>query len=65
MNNNKIKMLIVSKGYKQRWVAEQVGVSNTTISLWATNKAQPNASSLIKLMSVLECTPEDIYGTQP
>tara|TARA_Y100000310_G_C20205950_1_gene589093 strand:+ start:77 stop:265 length:189 start_codon:yes stop_codon:yes gene_type:complete len=62
MTNNKIKVLIVSKGYKQRWVAEKVGVTNTTLSLWATNKAQPNASSLIKLMSVLDCTPEDIYG---
>ena len=62
MKNNRIKLLIVSKGYKQRWVAEQVGVTNTTMSLWATNKAQPNASSLIKLMGVLDCTPEEIYG---
>ena len=62
MKKNKIKLLIVSRGYKQRWVAEQVGVSNTTLSLWATNKVQPNASSLIKLMSVLGCSPEDIYG---
>ena len=62
MQNNKIKILIVSKGYKQNWVAEQVGVTTTTMSLWATNKTQPNASSLIKLMGVLDCTPEDIYG---
>ena len=62
MKNNKIKLLIVSKGYKQRWVAEQIGVTNTTLSLWATNKTQPNASSLIKLMNVLECTPDEIYG---
>lgn len=62
MKNNRIKILIVSKGCKQSWVAEQVGVTNTTVSLWATNKVQPNAESLIKLMGVLECTPEDIYG---
>ena len=62
MKNNKIKMLIVARGYKQRWVAEQIGVTNTTISLWATNKVQPNAGSLIKLMTILDCTPEDIYG---
>ena len=62
MKMNKIKMLIVSKGFKQRWVAEQIGVTNTTVSLWATNKTQPNAESLIKLMGVLDCTPEEIYG---
>ena len=60
--NNKIKLLLVEKGFKQRWVAEQIGVTNTTLSLWATNKAQPNADSLMKLMSVLNCTPEEIYG---
>ena len=62
MTNNKIKLLIVSKGYKQSWVAEQIGVTDTTMSLWATNKTQPNAESLIKLMGILDCTPEDIYG---
>ena len=62
MKMNKIKLLIVSKGFKQSWVAEQIGVTDTTVSLWATNKTQPNAESLIKLMDVLECTPEEIYG---
>ena len=62
MKNNRIKILIISKGFKQSWVAEQIGVTSTTVSLWATNKVQPNAESLIKLMGVLECTPEDIYG---
>ena len=62
MKKNNIKLLIVSKGYKQRWVAEQIGVTTTTISLWSTNKTQPNAESLMKLMSVLDCKPEDIYN---
>ena len=62
MTNNKIKMLIVAKGYTQKWVAEKIGVTNTSISLWATNNTQPGAESLIKLMSILDCTPEDIYG---
>ena len=62
MTNNKIKLLIISRGYTQKWVAEQIGVTDTSISLWATNKTQPSAESLIKLMGILDCTPEDIYG---
>jgi DNA-binding XRE family transcriptional regulator len=58
---NRIKTLIVSKGYKQSWVAEQLGVTSTTLSLWAQNKVQPCADSLVKLMSLLDCKPEDIY----
>ena len=62
MRNNNIKLLIVERGLRQNWVAKQVGVTTTTLSQWATNRTQPNAESLIKLMSVLECSPEDIYG---
>ena len=62
MRNNNIKLLIVEGGLRQNWVAKQVGVTTTTLSQWATNRTQPNAESLIKLMSVLECSPEDIYG---
>ena len=57
MRNNNIKLLIVERGLRQNWVAKQVGVTTTTLSQWATNRTQPNAESLIKLMSVLECSP--------
>ena len=59
---NKLKLLIVSKGRTQKWVAEEIGVTTTTLSLWTNNKVQPSADSLIKLMGALNCTPEEIYG---
>tara|TARA_Y100000310_G_scaffold314367_1_gene363659 strand:+ start:550 stop:753 length:204 start_codon:yes stop_codon:yes gene_type:complete len=62
IRKNNIKLLLVKKGFLQKWVADQIGVSNTTMSLWATNNSQPNAESLMKLMNVLNCTPEDLYG---
>ena len=60
--NNRLKILLIEKGLRQKKVSELIGVTETTLSLWTNNKTQPSASSLIKLMSILDCTPEDIYG---
>ena len=60
--NNRLKILLIEKGLRQKKVSELVGVTETTLSLWTNNKTQPSASSLMKLMSILDCTPEDIYG---
>ena len=59
---NRLKILLIEKGLRQKKVSELIGVTETTLSLWTNNKTQPSASSLMKLMSVLDCTPEDIYG---
>ena len=60
--NNRLKILLIERGLRQKKVSELVGVTETTLSLWTNNKTQPSANSLMKLMSVLDCTPEDIYG---
>ena len=59
---NRLKILLFEKDLRQKRVSELIGVTETTLSLWANNKTQPSANSLMKLMSVLDCTPEDIYG---
>ena len=60
--NNRLKILLIEKGLRQKKVSELIGVTETTLSLWTNNKTQPSAGSLMKLMSILDCTPEDIYG---
>ena len=59
---NRLKILLFERDLRQKRVSELIGVTETTLSLWANNKTQPSANSLMKLMSVLDCTPEDIYG---
>jgi len=59
---NRIKILLFERDLRQKKVAERIGVTETTLSLWTNNKTQPSAGSLMKLMSILDCTPEDIYG---
>ena len=59
---NRLKILLFERDLRQKKVSELIGVTETTLSLWTNNKTQPSAGSLMKLMSVLDCTPEDIYG---
>ena len=59
---NRLKILLIEKDLRQKKVSELIGVTETPLSLWTNNKTQPSASSLMRLMSILDCTPEDIYG---
>ena len=43
---NRIKLVLVEKKKTGKWLAQELGVSECTVSRWASNKAQPNLSSL-------------------
>ena len=44
-----LKGLLGSKGLKQKWLAEKVGVSEVTVSNWSTGKSQPKVKHLKKI----------------
>ena len=47
------KELFRSKGIKQKWLAEKMGVSEVTISNWVTKKSSPSKKHLEKLGNLL------------
>ena len=55
-----LKKLIVSRGVKQKWIAEQLGVSEVTVSNWVKGKAIPKDIHLQKLSELLAIPIEDI-----
>ena len=50
---NRIKVTLVEKQKTNRWLAEQMGKSENTISRWCSNKSQPSIAQLIKIASLL------------
>ena len=46
---NRIKVTLVEKQKTNRWLAEQMGKSENTISRWCSNKSQP---SIIQLQEI-------------
>lgn len=45
-----------------RWLAEQMGKSEITISRWAQNKSQPSLEQLLQIASVLSVSPKDLIN---
>lgn len=50
---NRIKVVLADKKKTNKWLAEQLGKDQTTISKWCTNTSQPDLGSLIKTVKLL------------
>ena len=50
---NRIKEVLEEKGLKQKWLAEQLGMSNVMINLYSNNKRQPSVNTLIRIGMIL------------
>jgi transcriptional regulator with XRE-family HTH domain len=48
-----LKEVFKSKGIKQKWLAEKMGVSEVTISNWVTEKSSPSKKNIEKLGDLL------------
>ena len=53
-----LKSLLKSKGLKQIWLAEKLGVSEVTLSNWSSGKSIPNEENLNKLSELLDVPKE-------
>lgn len=61
---NNIGELLKLKGLKQKWLAEQLGMSTVMISLYVQNKRQPSLKTVIKLSKILNVEIEQLIQTQ-
>lgn len=50
---NRIKVVLADKKKTNKWLVEQLGKDQTTISKWCTNTSQPDLGSLIKTAKLL------------
>lgn len=53
-NLNRIKVVLAEKQRTNKWLAEQLGKGQATISKWCTNHAQPNLETLVEIARCLE-----------
>ena len=51
---NRIKVLLVEKQKTNKWLAEQMGKSENTISRWCSNKSQPSIAQLQEIANLLD-----------
>lgn len=51
---NRIKVVLAEKGKSNKWLAEQLGKGEATISKWCTNRSQPSLETLVEIARVLQ-----------
>ena len=55
-----IKMLREVAGISQEFLANTLGLSQSTIAMWETGKNSPRANLLPKIAELLHCTVDDL-----
>jgi putative transcriptional regulator len=56
MNNkpiNRLKAVLAEQSKTNKWLAEQLGKNETTISRWCTNEIQPSMDNLVAIAQLL------------
>ncbi len=51
---NRIKVILVEQRKTNKWLADQLGKDQATISKWCTNSSQPSLETLTDIAKVLE-----------
>jgi hypothetical protein len=51
---NRIKVVLAEKKLTNKWLAEQLGKDQATVSKWCTNNAQPTLEMLLRIAGVLQ-----------
>ena len=51
---NRLKIVLVEKKRTNKWLAEQLGKNQTTVSKWCTNTCQTDIGALMKIAKLLE-----------
>ena len=59
-NINRIKVVLVDKRKTNKWLAEQLNVTPSTVSKWCTNDAQPSLETLMQISRLLEVKVDDL-----
>ena len=59
---NRIKVVLVEKQKTGKWLAEQLGKSNCTVSKWCSNTTQPDLQTLDKIAKMLDVNVKELLN---
>ena len=58
--HNRIRVVLADKQITNRWLAEQMGVTDMTVSRWKTNKIQPSMAQFVEIARLLQVDIKDL-----
>jgi transcriptional regulator with XRE-family HTH domain len=58
-----LKEILKTKGLKQKWLAEKLGVSEVAVSNWCSGKSVPSPNNLERISQILKVSKKSISNT--
>lgn len=62
---NRLKVVLVEQNRTGKWLAEQLGKNEATVSRWCSNSSQPSLEMLVKIASILNVDPREPITSKP
>ena len=59
---NRLKVVLVEQNRTGKWLAEQLGKNEATVSRWCSNSSQPSLEMLVKIASILNVNPRQLIN---
>lgn len=59
---NRLRVVLAEQNKTNRWLAEQMGKSEITISRWVQNKSQPSLEQLLQVAKILSISPKELIN---
>ena len=56
----RLKIVLAEKKRTNKWLAEQLGKDQATVSKWCTNTSQPSLEILLQIARILEIDVKDL-----
>ena len=61
-NINRLKIVLVEQGKTGKWLAEQLGKNETTVSRLCSNTSQPSLEMLVQIATILGVSAKDLIN---
>ncbi|MDM1526678.1 helix-turn-helix transcriptional regulator [Myroides odoratimimus] len=63
MKINRLKVVLAEKSKTNRWLAEQLGKSDVTVSRWCTNEVQPSMETFLQIAMLLNIDIKELLNS--
>lgn len=61
---NRLKIVLAEEQKSNKWLAEQLGKDQATISRWVTNASQPDLKNLLRIAKALNVDVARLLNTE-
>lgn len=63
MKINRLKIVLAEKEKTSKWLANELGKSESTISRWCTNEVQPSLETLTQIATILNIDIKELLNS--